>query len=74
MKNQVEEPVNDPSYYEDPSYVDPTYQDPAYTDPTYEEPLYEEPIYGGSDGLTTDGQDYYPIDANGNPILPEAGY
>lgn len=70
----VEEPVNDPSYYEDPSYVDPTYQDPAYTDPTYEEPLYEEPIYGGSDGLTTDGQDYYPIDANGNPILPEAGY
>lgn len=78
-ESQYEEPVEDPAnyedqvydepLYEDPTYQDPTYVDPTYQDPTYQEPLYEEPIYGGSDGL-----DYYLIDENGNPILPEAGY
>lgn len=71
----VEEPVDDPSYYEDyPGY------ETDYEEPIYEEPIYDDPnnyIYDDGTGdyveYGTD-MDYYPVDGNGQPIIPEAGY
>lgn len=67
----VEEPVNDPTYYEEPVNQDVIYEEPLQDQPLPDAPLYDEPIYGAGEDLPVDG---YPIDENGNPIMPEAGY